>query len=389
MDISELKKSIIGEIESRKFELTELCLKIHSNPEMGFEEFKASKWLTEFLGKNGFSIEKNIGDMPTAFRASYGSGKPVIAFLAEYDALPEIGHACGHNIIGTAAAGAGVAAKLAADLRGTVLVLGTPAEELHGGKILLAERGVFNGIDAALMVHPEAVDSATVKALACQNLEVEFFGKSAHAASNPQEGRNALEAMLLSFNSINSLRQHIKTSARIHGIITDGGKAANVVPEHSAGLFIVRDEDDSYLDELKERVLDCFKGAGQATGTRLEYKWGNTRYAAMRNNLILAALFQKNMESLGRRVELDKSGSFLGSTDMGNVSQLMPAIHPFVAITAPNISTHTKEFTRAAASETGIRGMLDAAKALALTAADLIYSPDILEQASKEFVKDG
>ncbi len=385
MKINELKAAIIADIEARRSELSELCLKIHANPELGLHENQAADWLTAYLKANGFKIDQGICEMPTAFRAVYGKGKPAIAFLAEYDALPKVGHACGHNIIATSAVGAGVAAKLAADkFPGTIQVIGTPAEELIGGKIDMVTKGAFNGLDAAMLVHPGVLDMATSHALACVTLDVEFFGKSAHAAAEPEFGRNALEAMILSFNAIDALRQHIKSSSRIHGIITDGGVAANIVPEHSAGSFLVRAEEENYLNELKKRVLDCFIGAATATGTHLDYRWSN-HYAPMRNNMALGRIFQQNMTTLGRTVLLEGPIKSLGSTDMGNVSQVVSAIHPFVAIAPPNVASHSPEFAAVAASEAGIKGMLDAAKAMAMTAADLLANPELMNQVRVEF----
>ena len=384
MQIDELKQSIIGDIEARRKELSELCLKIHANPELGMQEKQASGWLTKYMETNGFKVERGICDMPTAFRAVYGKGKPAVAFLAEYDALPGVGHACGHNLIATSAVGAGVAAKLAADnFPGTIQVIGTPAEELIGGKIEMTEKGAFKDLDAAMLVHPGMRDTATSSALACITLDVEFFGKSAHAAAEPELGRNALAAMILSFNNVDALRQHIKTTSRIHGIIIDGGSAANVVPEHSAGSFLIRDAEDTYLEELKKRVLDCFSGAATATGTRLEHRWSHY-YAPMRNNQILAGIFQQNMTALGRKIILEGDKA-IGSTDMGNVSQVVPAIHPFVAIAPPNTASHSPEFAAAAASETGIKGMLDAAKTMAMTAADLLANPELTNRVRTEF----
>jgi metal-dependent amidase/aminoacylase/carboxypeptidase family protein len=249
----------------------------------------------------------------------------------------------------------------------------------------MADRGAFNNLDIAMMVHSGVHDTATTQALACQTLEVEFFGKAAHAAARPEAGINALEAMLLSFAAINSLRQHIKDKARIHGIITDGGEAANIVPAHSAGNFIVRAEDDAYLDELKQKVLGCFIGAAAATGTRLEYRWGDARYALMRNNLTLAQLFSQNMQSLGRKVQLSHPSANFGSTDMGNVSQLVPSIHPFVAIAQEEVLIHSPEFAAAAATDTAIQGLLDATKALAMTVVDLVANPEIVIKVKQEF----
>ena len=386
MEIEKVKSSVCNEIDSRRQQLNELSLKIHDNPELGFQEIKAADWLSRYLEENGFSIERGICNLPTAFKASYGKGKPAIAILAEYDALPDLGHACGHNIIATCAIGAGVASKPAIDqLGGSILVIGTPAEEIYGGKAIMAERGAFNNLDIAMMVHPGAHDVATTKALACQTLDIEFIGKAAHAAANPETGVNALEAMLQSFNAINSLRQHIKSTARIHGIITAGGEAANIVPDYSAGNFIVRAVEDTYLDELKLKVLNCFIGASTASGAQLKYKWGEARYAPMRNNLVLARLYIQNMQSLGRQVALSDPRSSFGSTDMGNVSQLVPGIHTCIAIAEKGIAIHSPQFALTAASEAGTKGMVDAAKALAMTVVDLVANPETVTKAKEEF----
>ena len=388
VDIEQLKASVTGGVDARRQQLKELSLKIHSNPELGFNEVKASAWLTHYLEENGFTVEQGICELPTAFRASYGQGKPVIAIMAEYDALPGLGHACGHNLISTCAVGAGVASKPAVDrCGGSVVVIGTPAEELYGGKAIMARRKAFDNLDVAMMIHPAVYNSATIQALACQALEVEFFGRPAHAAGEPEVGINALEAMIQSFNAINSLRQHIKDKARIHGIITDGGEAANIVPAHSAGSFLVRAEDDDYLEELKGKVINCFAGAATATGARLEYKWADIYYAAMRNNLILARLFIQNMESLGRKIKLSEPGEGFGSTDMGNVSQLVPSIHAMVAIAPKGVTPHSPQFAAAAASDAGIRGLTDAAKALAMTVVDLISNPEVVAKIQDEFRK--
>ena len=386
MNIEKLKASVTGEIDAERHRLSELSLKIHANPELGFHEVKATAWLTRYLEEKGFSIEQGICGLPTAFKASYGQGRPTIAILAEYDALPGLGHACGHNLIATCAVGAAVASKLAIDqFGGSILVIGTPSEETCGGKVIMAGRDAFNNVDMAMMMHPGVYDSATTQALAIQSLEVEFFGKSAHAAARPEAGINALEAMINSFVAINSLRQHIKSTARIHGIITDGGQAVNVVPTHCAGDFMVRAKNNTYLDELKERVINCFVGAATASGARLEYRWGKTRCAPMRNNLTLARLFRQNMQSLGRKMQLFNPSGAFGSTDMGNVSQIVPGIHPIIAIAPKDVLGHSPQFAEAAASEAGIRGLVDAAKALAMTTTDLVVNPEIASKVKREF----
>ncbi|MCX6003324.1 MAG: M20 family metallopeptidase [Chloroflexi bacterium] len=387
-NIAVIKQSVVDQIDSAQPQLKELALKIHANPELGLQEFKASSWLAQYLTEKDFAVERGICDLPTAFRASYGKGKPAIALLAEYDALPGIGHACGHNLICTIAIGAAIASKQTVDQSGgRILVIGTPAEEGYGGKIVMAHKGAFSDLDAAMMVHPDTVDIATSMALSCQHMKVEFFGKSAHASANPSDGINALDAMILSFNNINALRQHIKSTARIHGIITDGGQAANIVPAHSAAEFYVRAADDAYLDELIQKVLNCFIGAATATGARFEYTPDNLRYASMCNNMTLAQLYVDNMRIIGREVKFPQSTIPLdtGSTDMGNVSQLVPAIHPALAIAPKSVSVHSPEFATAAASDDGINGMCDAAKAIAMIVVDLLSNPETLRKVRDEF----
>ncbi|MFC1977029.1 M20 family metallopeptidase [Chloroflexota bacterium] len=385
-EIEKLKASVTEAVEAHRNQISELSLKIHSNPELGLQEVKAAGWLTQYLEENGFSVERGICELSTAFRASYGKGKPAIALLAEYDALPGLGHACGHNLIATCAAGAGVASKLAIDqFGGSILVFGTPSEELYGGKVKMANKGAFDSLDIAMLVHPGTLDTAINPTLAAQTLSVEFFGKAAHAAAQPEAGINALEALLQSFAAINSLRQHIRSTARIHGIILDGGQAPNIVPAHSAGRFMVRADDNTYHEELKQKVLNCFIGAATASGARLEYRWSNVRYYSMRNNLLLAQLFVQNMQSLGREVLLHNPRKSFGSTDMGNVSQLVPSIHPHVAIADKEIAGHSPQFALAAASEAGIEGMLDGAKALAMTVVDLIANPGTVTKIKQEF----
>ena len=387
METEKLKLKIKDSVELQRQQLIQLSLNIHDNPELGFEEEKASAWLASYLEDSGFRVERGIADLATAFRATYGQGGPRIALLAEYDALPEIGHGCGHNIIATSAVGAAVASKSIIDQSGgSVVVLGTPGEEVFGGKIDMVKAGVFKEMDVAMIVHPGSRNIVTIQALACSSLEVEFFGRPAHAAAQPHRGINALEAMILAFTAINSLRQHIKGEARIHGIITDGGEAPNVVPAHSAALFMIRAPDDDYLAELNDKVLNCFTGASIASGARLEYRWKDKTYAPMKNNVTLAQLFSQNLESLGRRVEAFSPGFGFGSTDMGNVSQVVPSIHPMIAIASPEVLIHTPEFAYAATSETGHEGLTDAAKAMAMTVADILQ-PGMLDKIRQEFYR--
>ncbi len=385
MDIEELKSKAQEAVESERGHLTQLSTSIHSNPELGFREEKAAQWLTGYLEQNGFRVERGFVGLSTAFRAEYGQGEPRIALLAEYDALPEMGHACGHNIIGVASVGAAVAGRFIVDrLGGTVAVIGTPAEEGLGGKIDMVKAGAFSEMDVAMIVHPNSLNILTMDALACSTLDVEFFGRPAHAAGQPHKGINALEAMIQSFTSINSLRQHMRKDARVHGIITDGGEAPNIVPAHSAAEFLVRAADMQYLADLQDRVLNCFKAAATATGARLEYVWRDKTYAPMNNNAMLAKLFARNLEALGREVAAFDPGLGFGSTDMGNVSQVVPSIHPSIAIAPPEVTIHTPEFVVAAGSEAGHEGLIDAAKAMGMTIVDILQ-PGVLEEIRKEF----
>lgn len=381
-----LKQRVAAEVDQHRADLWSLARRIHRRPELGYREMRAAAWLTGFLEALGFRVERGLCDLPTAFRATYGSGGPAIAILAEYDALPKLGHACGHNIIAAAAVGAGLGARVAAQRTGgTVMVIGTPAEESEGGKAVLAERGAFRDLDAALIVHPANENRASIAALACISLEVEFYGRAAHAAGSPHQGTNALDALVLAWNALNALRQHLRDGSRIHGVITDGGEAANIIPAHSAASLMVRTRDDAHLDELMSRVLSCFRGAAESTGARLEYRWSPVRLASMRTNRALADLFARNMALLGRRALPLDPARIYGSTDMGNVSALVPAIHPLVAIAPPDVPVHSPEFVQAAVSSEARKGMLDGAKAMALTVADLLARPEALRRVRDEF----
>lgn len=385
----ELKQRVNAAVEGRRQELIDLSLRIHNHPEVAFQESQAAAWLGDYLEAAGFAVERGICDIPTAFRATYGSGRPYIAFLSEYDALPGLGHGCGHNIIAAIGIGAGIGLKqVMPPLEGTVAVIGTPAEEAAGGKVFMAQRGAFDGLDAALMAHPGSADLALARSLALAELWVEYFGKEAHAAARPEEGINALDAMIIAYNAVSALRQQTRDSARIHGIITDGGQAVNVIPAHSAARFLIRAEDDVYLETIKEKVLACFRAGAEATGARLEYRWDEAQYAAVRNNRPLADAYRRNLESLGRRVVDREDRRPMGSTDMGNVSRIVPAIHPTIGIAPSSVSIHTVEFREVAASEAGHSGLIDAAKALAMTGVDFLAGDDMRRRVAEAFMDD-
>jgi amidohydrolase len=361
-----------------------LSMRIHRRPEIKFEEYKASQWLSEAAEAAGFRVEKPIGGLETAFRASYSGsgegptvGKPTIAFLAEYDALPKLGHACGHNLIGTASLGAALGLREVMDrLPGSVQLIGTPGEEGGGGKVILAEAGVFDDVDVAMMFHPGRQTVLWKHSLARRKLLIEFFGKSAHAAASPEKGINALDATIQTFQNINALREHIEDSARIHGIITHGGEAPNIVPDYSASLFYIRAMNDSYCDELLEKVKNCARGAAIATGARVEMEMQGA-YKSVRTNMPLAQTFKTNLEALGWEFDDVDPAKGIGSTDMGDVSHVTASIHPTLSIGPEDLVGHSTEFAEAAASEKGQQAMIAAAKALAATAVDVLLRPSL------------
>ena len=385
--IAETKSAVREAIDKLKPKLIDLSERIHRHPETKFEEYKASQWLAEMAEAAGFRVEKPIGGLETAFRASYsGSGEgPTVAFLAEYDALPKLGHACGHNLIGTASLGAALGVRTVMDrLPGSIQLIGTPGEEGGGGKVILAEAGVFDDVDVAMMFHPSGKTVLWKHALARRKLCIEFFGKSAHAASFPEKGINALDATIQTFQSINALRQHITDDARIHGIITHGGDAPNIVPDYSASLFYVRAMDDDYCDELLEKVKNCARGASLATGARVEMEMQGA-YKSLRTNMPLAQTFKANLEALGWEFDDVDPAKGIGSTDMADVSHVTAAIHPYLSIGPKDLVGHSTEFAEAAASGKGQQAMIAAAKALATTAVDVLLRPSLFAAIRTEF----
>jgi amidohydrolase len=382
-----LKQRAIAAIDAMRDEWIRISAAIHAKPETAFQEFQSAALLCETLESHGFSVERGVGGLETAFRAeARGKGQgPTIALLAEYDALPELGHACGHNLIATSAIAAGIAVRqVLGELPGCVLVIGTPAEEGRGGKLLLLERGVFHAVDAAMMVHPSAWTMVARTSLASMRLTVEFTGKASHAAAAPEDGINALEAVILTFNNINALRLHLKPDARVHGIITHGGTAANIVPEYAAALFSVRAAKKSYAEQVLQRVIQCAQGAGVATGAQLEYII-EPGYADMIPNQAMARAFAENWRAISVQVNEPRPNERMGSTDMGNVSHAVPAIHPYIAIAPDGTAGHTVEFREAAISAAGQAGMLNAAKGMAMTTIDLLSDPPLMQAVKQEF----
>ncbi|GMA62721.1 M20 family metallopeptidase [Alicyclobacillus fastidiosus] len=379
------KARIQQAVDARDAELRQLALKIHANPELSFAEYQAVEWLAAPLVDAGFRVEREIAGLQTAFRASWGaqSEGPVVAVLAEYDALPEIGHACGHNLIGTAAVGAALALHDACpDLPGQIVVIGTPAEEDGGGKIVMCEAGVFDDIDAAMLCHPRNMTTVTRGSLACVDATFKFYGRQAHASSAPEEGISALDAVIQTFVTINGLRQFFKSDVRIHGIITKGGSAPNVVPEYCEAKFILRAATVEGLDVVRQRVYEAVRHCSQAVGARCAIEEGLI-YAERNNNKALGELFKQNLISMGIEVVDPPAGSGLGSSDIGNVGRVTATIHPYIRI--GDHSNHTPEFRDAAASEDGLVALNQASKALAMTAYDLFANPHAFQKVRDEF----
>lgn len=380
-----MRKTIVGAIDAASDELIALARRIHATPEVAFQEVQSSQWLGDALERHGFAIRHGVADLPTAFRAEVGGmgPGPAVAFLAEYDALPEIGHACGHNLICTAALGAGIGLAAAASrVPGKVVVLGTPAEEGGGGKVLMLQRGAFAGIDAAMMFHPASYTLTTRSSLASWRLKVKYLGRASHAAAAPEEGVNALDALIQMFVNIGLLRQQLRDDVRIHGIITYGGAAPNIIPDRAEATFSVRAADGATAAKTLERVLNCGRAAATATGAQVEFET-KKGYEAMKPNRRLAAVFEQQLATLEWPVDPPPARQKMGSTDMGDVSQVMPAIHPYLKI-GSDIEGHTVEFRAAALTDQGFRAMLTAAKAMALTGLEVLTTASFLEEARGE-----
>lgn len=381
LDIERRKAVAIERAQSLHSEVTALAQDIHAHPELGYEESHASAVLADHLGGLGFAVERGVGETPTAFRARHGQGAPTVAVLAEYDALPGVGHACGHNLIAGAALLAGAAA--AAGLEGApgqVLVIGTPAEEAKGGKIRLLRAGVFQDVDAAIMFHPSCRNTSVHWALARAIFQFAFTGRAAHAGAAPEKGVNALDAFVMAYTGLSTLRQQVRDGSRIHCILREGGTAVNIIPERSAGELGVRARDRAYLDELVGRVKAAFVGAAEATGCELALHEPEQAYSDMRNNAALVAAYQANAARVGIALDELEPWAEAGSTDMGNVSHAVPGIHPTVAI-ADGIGWHTREFAQAANQPRAYEAMLLAGKALALTAIDVLTDAQLLSRA--------
>ncbi|HET9959263.1 MAG TPA: M20 family metallopeptidase [Polyangiaceae bacterium] len=381
------RRALDQAVEDAYPKLVELARNLHENPELAYQEHRACSWIRELLESHGHAVQSRAGGVDTAFitRAA-GRPGPRIAILAEYDALPEIGHACGHNLIAAGAIGAFLAlARYVPELNGSIELIGTPAEEGGGGKVRLLEAGVFQGLDAAMMYHPYDRDILAHPSLATVRLSMTFRGSPAHAAIAPWDGQSALTACLETFRLIDSQRVHFRDGVRVHGIITDGGKAVNVIPERAAALFLLRAPDLEELTRIRQIAERCARGAALAAGVEVELT-AKPGYKNMQNNLTLARRFGAALQALGRKPRETDPSVGAGSTDMGDVSHALPAIHPYLGICdAGETICHEHAFAACAISERGLDTMRTAAKALARTAVDVLEDASLLREIQREF----
>jgi len=358
-------------VHSHADELVAISHSLHAEPELAFAEHRSAAKLADSLAQHGFEVRRGVAELPTAFDATFGSGALVIGLCAEYDALPEVGHACGHNVIAAAALGAGLALAHVADELGiTVRVIGTPAEESGGGKVLMLQRGVFDGVAAAMMVHPAPQETVAAPSLAIADVAVRYTGKESHAATAPHLGRNAADAITLAQVGIGLLRQHLEPQQMVHGIVTHGGAAPNVVPAHTEAVYYLRAPDLESLARITSRAQDCFAAGALATGCTHEVVTMSPTYAELSPDAWLAAAYREAVTALGRdplsvtQEQLRQAGS----TDMGNVTRTLPGIHPTVAIDCGQAVNHQPEFADACVGASADRALLDGAVALAHTA---------------------
>jgi len=384
------RRAVADSLRELEGELKGLSHTIHANPETAFEEHHAAASVAQTLSRHGIETEIGSFGLDTAFVATVGEGRPRVAILAEYDALPGIGHGCGHNVICAAAVGGFLAAAAqVVQVGGSVRLIGCPAEEGGSGKELIARAGGFDDVDCAMMVHPAGSPSAACTYLGMRQVEVSFHGLEAHASAVPYMGRNALDACVAAYTLIAQLRQHMLPDDRIHGVITDGGNKPNIIPDHAAAMYYVRSKYVDTLVELTDRMDAIFHGAAAATGTRAEVNWDvNPLALPVRNNMVLANRFALSQDERGEPMPL-RSPVPSGSTDMGNVSVRIPAIHPKVAISPSTIPVHTAEFAKYAGSPSGDAGVLNGAYGLAVTALDYLADPELRADVGAEFQAEG
>jgi len=382
------KSRVADAVQRHTAEILDLSHAIHADPEPAFAEVHAAAAVAQLLGRYGYAVEAPAGRLATAVRATMTGGRgangPRIGILAEYDALPGLGHGCGHNTMAASGVGAALAlAEVAPELRGQIVFLGTPAEEAGSGKQVMLDDGQFAGLDAALLFHPGDRDQVACRLLACEDLEVTFTGLQAHAASDPWMGRNALDAMILLFTSIGLWRQQLPPHARVHGIIREGGTAANIIPDRSVGRFMIRSADQTVFATMRERFRQLATAAALATATEAEVT-ATSGTTVMKNNEVLAARFRANLAAAGR-VDQDPEPERVGSSDMGNVSLALPTIHPTLAICEAGVPGHSTAFRDAAATPRADETTLLAATLVAQTAFELFTEPALVKAAWREF----
>lgn len=383
-----MKNKIIHEISNRMEELTEISRYLYENPELGDEEFKAVKLLTEYFSKEGFAVEDSIYGLNTTFRAVYDSDKPGahIALFCEYDALPQIGHGCGHNLISAMSVGAALGLKAVLnETGGKVTVFGTQAEETSGVKGILTEKGAYKDVTVAMMAHPNAVSEESGTSLALNALKFEYFGKAAHAAAIPEKGINALDGIILLYNGINALRQHVTSDVRIHGIISHGGVAPNIVPDYAEAKFYIRSKDKGNLESVAAKVMECAEGAARMTGATLKITKFENSYDNLRTNKALSELFTANLCNLGE-TEIRPASDGIGSIDIGNVSHAVPVIHPWIGVGDSSLIIHSREFAEHTMTEQARDVIYKGACALALTAYDVVTSKENQKRIQEEFL---
>jgi len=385
--VATIKRNAVHKVDQLADEVWEMSLELHSNPELGFEEHIAAEILTSMLRKHGFKIVRPVAGLDTAFSAVFNEGAPgpKVTFIAEYDALPGIGHGCGHNIIAGAAVSAALALRYADGFTGQVTLMGTPAEEGGGGKVKMLKAGSFDGLDIGLMIHPYNRTRIGDRCLAIDELKVTFIGKAAHASAEPEKGINALDAVIAVFNGISQLRQHVTPDVRMHGIITEGGLKPNIVPDRASAHFYLRAADERTLASVVKRVRAIIDGAEKATGAKAkvdQIKGFKSRKMAW----TAIDTFANNLESLGVRTERAAENTFTGSSDIGDLSHVLPVVHEYIAICDPDeAAIHSKAFTIAARTKRARKAMLSGAKALALTAIDLFMDEDLFSKVKTEF----
>ena len=388
-----LLKRIDEIVEGLEPELRKLALDIHDNPELGNQEFKACQWQTELLEKYGFCVEKEFCGIPTSYKAVYKGAKPGprIGMLAEYDALPELGHACGHNLIATMSVGSGITMREFADeFGGEIVVIGTPAEETAGAKVIMAKKGAFNDLDVAMMSHPAYADCDSINTNAIKCFQVEFFGRAAHAAAFPEDGINALDAMIQLFVGVGLLRQQTKDGTRIHGIIQDGGKAPNIIPDYTKALFYTRAPRFAYAMEIAEKIFDIAKAAALASGCTVNIEDAEEDFKDTCSNQYLSDMMVDNMEKyLGHHFMRSHGSSIAGSSDLGDVSYCCPAIQTTTGLSAPGDDSrykpHTPEFAVRTGSEQAVKNCMDFVKGFTITAIQLMTEPEHLVKIKEEF----